>query len=83
MLTISISTDIQDLLIKALLKSGIHECGGVLMGEHIGINHFRVSSLTVQKVGAIAPLYEGLQMLLKLYAFFTNQQIIIIKDLII
>ena len=36
MLKISIPTDIQILLIKALLKSGTHECGGVLMGEHIG-----------------------------------------------
>lgn len=60
MLTISIPADIQDLLIKALSKSGIHECGGVLMGEHIGINHFRVSSLTVQKTGAIVSFVRGI-----------------------
>ena len=30
------------------------------MGEHIGINHFRVSSLTVQKTGAIASFVRGI-----------------------
>ena len=70
MLTISIPTDIQDLLIKALLKSGIHECGGVLMGEHIGINHFRVSSLTVQKVGAIASFVRGIKDAIKAIRLF-------------
>ena len=54
MLKISIPTDIKNLLIKTLLNSGTHECGGVLMGEHIGTNHFRVSSLTVQKGGTVS-----------------------------
>ena len=60
MLTISIPFEIQQQLIQALIKSGSYECGGVLMGEHIGINHFRVSSLTVQKTGAIASFVRGI-----------------------
>ncbi|WP_038343446.1 Mov34/MPN/PAD-1 family protein [Acinetobacter sp. A47] len=70
MLKISIPTDIQNLLIKALLKSGTHECGGVLMGEHIGTNHFRVSSLTVQKSGTIASFVRGITDAIKAIRLF-------------
>ena len=70
MLKISIPTDIQVLLVKALLKSGTHECGGVLMGEHIGTNHFRVNSLTIQKSGTIASFVRGITDAIKAIRLF-------------
>lgn len=35
-------------MIDALTKVGSREIGGILMGEHIGLNTFRVKELTVQ-----------------------------------
>jgi integrative and conjugative element protein (TIGR02256 family) len=70
MLKISIPADIQVLLVKALLKSGTHECGGVLMGEHIGTNHFRVSSLSIQKSGTIASFVRGITDAIKAIRLF-------------
>jgi len=35
----------------ALLRCGNRECGGILMGEHIGQNEFRVANFTVQSNG--------------------------------
>jgi hypothetical protein len=70
MLTISIPFEIQQQLIQALIKSGSYECGGVLMGEHIGINHFRVSSLTVQKTGAISSFVRGITDAIKAICLF-------------
>ena len=54
MLRITVPPDIQKTLSAALVKAGDRECGGVLLGEHVGHNHFAVRSLTVQKPGAIA-----------------------------
>jgi proteasome lid subunit RPN8/RPN11 len=42
-------TEIQRRLIPALEKAGLHEIGGVLMGEHIGSTAFRIVDLTIQK----------------------------------
>lgn len=54
MLRITVPRDIQQTLSAALVRAGNRECGGVLLGEHVGPNHFAVRSLTVQKHGAIA-----------------------------
>lgn len=35
-------------MVDALTKVGSREIGGILMGEHIGLNTFRVKELTVQ-----------------------------------
>lgn len=60
MLRITVPVDVQATLRRALVKSGSRECGGVLMGEHIGANHFAVRELTVQKPGAIASFVRSL-----------------------
>lgn len=70
MLTISIPFEIQQQLIHALTKSGSYECGGVLMGEHIGINHFRVHSLTIQKNGTISSFIRGIADAIKAIRLF-------------
>lgn len=54
MLRITVPPDIQCKLHMALRKAGARECGGVLMGEHVGVNHFAVRALDVQRPGAIA-----------------------------
>lgn len=38
-------------LVKALREAGEREIGGILMGEHVGTDEFRVASLTIQKRG--------------------------------
>jgi proteasome lid subunit RPN8/RPN11 len=53
-LRISVPLEVQGKLQMALRKAGARECGGVLMGEHVGENHFAVRELDVQKPGAIA-----------------------------
>lgn len=54
MLRITVPPDIQKTLTAALVKAGDRECGGVLMGEHVGHNHFAVRSLTIQRPGAVS-----------------------------
>ena len=38
-------------LVAALAQAGVREIGGVLMGEHVGIDIFRVKDLTIQRKG--------------------------------
>lgn len=38
-------------LVAALNEAGEREIGGILMGEHVGFDDFRVASLTIQKRG--------------------------------
>ncbi|WP_314915548.1 Mov34/MPN/PAD-1 family protein [Pseudomonas helleri] len=54
MLTVSIPPEVQRVLRKALKIAGSNECGGVLMGEHMGPGHFVVRQLTVQGGGRFA-----------------------------
>jgi hypothetical protein len=44
-----IPPDISSQLVKVLRKAGKREVGGILMGEHIGPDTFRVKELTVQR----------------------------------
>lgn len=54
MLRITLPVEIQNTVRQALAKAGSRECGGVLMGEHVGHNHFAVRAITVQKSGGFA-----------------------------
>ncbi|BFO55807.1 hypothetical protein AVXHC19_26100 [Acidovorax sacchari] len=54
MLRITVPPDIQSKLHVALRAAGARECGGVLMGEHVDVNHFAVRALDIQRPGAIA-----------------------------
>lgn len=54
MLRITVPPDVQSKLHIALRKAGARECGGVLMGAHVGVNHFAVRALDIQRPGAIA-----------------------------
>lgn len=65
MLRITVPADVQATLRNALSKAGDRECGGVLMGEHLGVNHFVVRALSVQKPGALASFVRRLAGALK------------------
>lgn len=59
MLRITVPREIQSKLHAALSRAGSRECGGVLMGEHVGLNHFAVRALDVQRPGAIAHFWRS------------------------
>jgi integrative and conjugative element protein (TIGR02256 family) len=54
MLAITLTPDIVEQMTRALGAAGVRECGGVLMAEHIGHNHFAVRRITVQRTGSIS-----------------------------
>lgn len=54
MLRVTLPADVRILLKAALSRARSKECGGVLMGEHVGPNHFVVRQLTVHRPGAVA-----------------------------
>lgn len=57
------------------MRAGRHECGGVLMGEHFGHNHFVVRDLTVQRVGSVARFIRGIREAMSaIRAFFAHTQ---------
>jgi hypothetical protein len=61
LLRILIPSEVQAKLIQKLKASGIQETGGILMGEHVGENEFRVKELTVQsETGSIARFVRSL-----------------------
>ncbi len=43
--------NIADRIIDALLQAGAREIGGILMGEHVGPDTFRVQDITIQHSG--------------------------------
>jgi len=68
----------QNRLMEALQEAGVREIGGVLMGEHVAANTFRVKSLTVQdQGGCFASFVRFLEQIVQpLAAFFkgTNHE---------
>lgn len=60
MLRITVPPDVQAMLCMALGRSGARECGGLLLGEHVGYNHFAVREVTVQKAGSAAAFVRTL-----------------------
>lgn len=59
MMTVSVPPDVQETLRRALRAAGSNECGGILMAEHIGQDHFMVRQLTVQGGGRFASFVRG------------------------
>ncbi|MBT3067968.1 Mov34/MPN/PAD-1 family protein [Rhodoferax sp. U11-2br] len=73
MLTVTIPVDVQQALRKALKAAGTDECGGVLMGEHVGPGHFAVRHLSVQGGGRFASFVRQTQSALRALRKFFNQ----------
>lgn len=70
MLLITVPTEVQVVLSNALDKAGSRECGGLLLGEHVGVDHFVVRNLTVQEPGAIASFVRSMRGALSAVASF-------------
>jgi integrative and conjugative element protein (TIGR02256 family) len=70
MLTVSIPVDIQCTLRAALREASTAECGGVLMGEHVGPDLFAVRALTVQGGGSFASFVRNARAALRALAEF-------------
>jgi [CysO sulfur-carrier protein]-S-L-cysteine hydrolase len=52
---------IKEQLVTALKNASDHETGGILMGEHIGIDEFRVKEITIQPdLGTFASFVRAL-----------------------
>lgn len=73
MLTVSVPTQVQITLRKALKAAGSDECGGVLMGEHLAPGHFAVRQLTVQGGGRFASFIRETQSALRALGKFFRQ----------
>lgn len=54
MLNLLLPKEITARLEEALSKAGTLECGGILLGEHIGENKFAVREITIQGTGSIS-----------------------------
>lgn len=64
--------EIKSNLVNALTQAGKREIGGILMGEHIGLDTFRVKELTIQrKMGTFASFIRIVtEIIAPLRAFF-------------
>lgn len=61
MLTLILPSEQHELLLAALRKAGRREVGGILMGEHVGINLFVVREITVHRRGAFASFIRRIE----------------------
>lgn len=73
MLTVIIPLEVQRIMRKALKAAGSDECGGVLMGEHLGPGHFAVRQLTVQGGGKFASFIRETRSALRALSRFFRQ----------
>lgn len=75
---ITLSTDIQKKMVQALKKAGSQEIGGILMGEHIESEIFRVVDITIQKncgtVFSFMRLIDSVTQALRIFFEKTNRQ---------
>jgi [CysO sulfur-carrier protein]-S-L-cysteine hydrolase len=66
--------EIRSKLVDALSSAGRREIGGILMGEHIGPDTFRVKELTIQRKGGSFAAFVRIvsEILAPLRAFFES-----------
>lgn len=60
MLQLILPADVQTTLTLTLRHAGVRECGGLLLGEHVGIDQFAVRMVTVQRPGTVASFVRSL-----------------------
>lgn len=71
MLKLILAPEVAEEITIALRKSGDREIGGILMGEHVGPDEFKVTKITVQKRGGISSFIRIIEDAVgKLNAFF-------------
>lgn len=75
MLSLILPPEVVEIFLVALQKAGHHEVGGILMGEHVGLNEFKVTNVTVHRHGGIASFVRRLEDALgKLCLFFRQTE---------
>ena len=64
--------EIVNRMVAALAEAGAREIGGILMGEHVGPDTFRVKELTIQRSGGMFATFVRIvrNILAPLQAFF-------------
>lgn len=71
MLKLILAPEVAEEITIALHKSGNREIGGILMGEHVGPDEFKVTKITVQKHGGLSSFIRIIEDAIgKLNAFF-------------
>ncbi|MFD0912707.1 Mov34/MPN/PAD-1 family protein [Methylophilus luteus] len=71
MLNLILIPEVVEDIASALRRSGSREIGGILMGEHSGPDEFKVTKITIQKIGGISHFLRIIEDALgKLNAFF-------------
>ena len=75
MLSLILPPEVVKIFLDALQKAGRHEIGGIMMGEHIGLNEFKVMHVTVHRRGGIASFVRCLEGAIgKLRLFFRQTE---------
>ncbi len=59
MVTIHLPADVSTSLHRACNRAGVRETGGMLFGEHVAENDFRVVEVTVAGTGSVARFLRG------------------------
>lgn len=71
MLNLILPPEVVNTLLTSLRKANKREVGGILMAEHVGLNEFKVSEITVHRRGGIASFVRRIEDALgKLNSFF-------------
>jgi hypothetical protein len=67
-------SEIKTQLVDALVHEGKREIGGILMGEHVGTDTFRVKAITIQRKGGTFAAFVRIvaDILAPLRAFFDS-----------
>lgn len=73
MLSLILPPEVVEIFLVALQKAGRHEIGGILMGEHIGFNEFKVTNVTVHRRGGIASFVRYIEDAIGKLRFFFRQ----------
>lgn len=75
MLSLILPPEVVEIFLVALQKAGCHEVGGILMGEHVGQNKFKVTNVTVHRRGGIASFVRCIEDAIgKLRLFFRQTE---------
>jgi integrative and conjugative element protein (TIGR02256 family) len=61
MITLILPNDITESLFSALTEAKHDEVGGVLMGEHVGLNQFRIHEITIHSKGSRASFLRRIE----------------------
>ncbi|HQS58367.1 MAG: hypothetical protein B7Y56_09660 [Gallionellales bacterium 35-53-114] len=73
MLNLILPPEVVNTLLVALRKADKCEVGGILMAEHIGPNEFKVSEITVHRLGGIASFIRRIEDAIGKLRFFFNR----------